>query len=68
MPGKYGPHGNLFFSLINEEPTTMPGSPFFTADIRTPFFSADVLKKCALIAMHFNSGRRKRWREWLSNS
>ena len=32
----------------------MPGSetssPFFTADIRTPFFSADVLKKCALIA------------------
>ena len=35
---------------------TMPGSetfsPFITADIRTPFFSADVLQKCALIALH----------------
>ena len=34
----------------------MPGgetfSPFFAADIRTPFFSAAVLKKCALIGMH----------------
>ena len=34
----------------------MPGSenfsPFFAADTRTFFFSADVLKKCALIAMH----------------
>ena len=27
-------------------------SPFFNADIRTPLFSADVLKKCALIALH----------------
>ena len=27
-------------------------SPFFNADIRTPFFSADVLKKCALLALH----------------
>ena len=56
VPGKYGPHGELFFFLIEKEPATMPGtetsSPFFTADIRTPFFSADVLKKCALIAMH----------------
>ena len=34
----------------------MPGSetvsPFLNADIRTPFFSADVLKRCALIALH----------------
>ena len=34
----------------------MPGSdtfsPFFAADIRTSYFSADVLKKCALIALH----------------
>ena len=34
----------------------MPGSetfsPFFNDDIRTPLFSADVLKKCALIALH----------------
>ena len=26
--------------------------PFLNADIRTPFSSADVLKKCALIALH----------------
>ena len=34
----------------------MPGSetfsPFFNADIGAPLFSADVLKKCALIAFH----------------
>ena len=29
-----------------------PFSTFSAADIRTPFFSADVLKKCALIARH----------------
>ena len=55
VPGKYGPHGELFFFLIQTEPATMPGSetfsPFFAADIRTPLFSADVLKKCALIGM-----------------
>ena len=57
MPGKYGPHGELFFFLIQKEPATVPGSetfsPFLNADIRTPFFSADVLKKCALLALHF---------------
>ena len=56
VPGKYGPHGELFFFLIQKEPATMPDietfSPFFSADIRTPFFSADVLKKCALVGMH----------------
>ena len=40
----------------SEEPASMLGSdtviPFLNADIRTPFFSADVLKKCALIALH----------------
>ena len=34
----------------------MPGretvNPFLNADIRTPLFSADVLKKCALLAFH----------------
>ena len=56
VPAKYGPHDELFFFLIKREPATMPGSEtfslFFTADIRAPFFSADVLKKCALIALH----------------
>ena len=54
VPAKYGPHGELFFFLIDKELATMRGqtfSPFFGADIRTlPHFSADVLKKCALIA------------------
>ena len=30
----------------------MRPSPFFNADIRTPLFSADVLKKCALLVLH----------------
>ena len=38
VPGKYGPHGELFFFLIEKEPATVPGSetfsPFFLADIR----------------------------------
>ena len=37
----------------------MPGSetfcPFFASDIRTLFFSADVLKKCALVGMHLKT-------------
>ena len=55
VPGKCGPHGELFF-FIKEELAIMPGSetfsPSFAADIRRPFFSADVLTKCALIALH----------------
>ena len=43
------------FFLI-QKPAAMPGSEpfsaFFAADIRAPFFSADVLKKCALVGMH----------------
>ena len=26
VPGKYGPHGELFFFLIQKEPAPMPGS------------------------------------------
>ena len=56
VPGKHGPHGELFFFLIWEEPATVPGSetfsPFFNAHIRTSLFSADVFPKCALIALH----------------
>ena len=55
VPGKYGPHGELFFS-IQREPATVTGSgtfsPLFNADICSSLFSADVLKKCALIALH----------------
>ena len=64
MRGKYGPHGELFFFLFQKEPATVPVSetfsPFINADIRTPFSSADVLKKCALTRPTRNCGRRKR--------
>ena len=63
VPGKYGPHGELFFFLIQEEPATMPGSatfsPFLNADIRTSYFSADVLDNCALIALHLIAEERR---------
>ena len=56
VPGKYGPHGELFFFPIQKEPATEPVgetfSPFFNADIRTHLFSANVLKKCAFVALH----------------
>ena len=39
VPGKYGPHGELFFFLSQKEPASMPGSetfsPFLDVDIRT---------------------------------
>ena len=62
VPGKYRPHGDLFFFLIQKETAIVPNSeavcPFFHADIRTPFFSAEVLKKCAPIALHIVAGGR----------
>ena len=59
-PGKYGPHGELFFFLIQKKPATdqvgETCSSFFNADICTSSLlslpSADVLKKCALLALH----------------
>ena len=54
--GKYGPQGELFFFLIQKEPAIVPDSetfsPFISSDIRTPLFSADVLKQCAPLALH----------------
>ena len=41
-------------------------SPFINADIRTPFFSADVLKKCAFIALHLIAEERKMERDVMS--
>ena len=42
VPGKYGPHGELFFFQIEKEPASMPGSetssPFINDDIRLPPF------------------------------
>ena len=69
VPGTYGSHGELFFFLIQKEPATVPVGetfgPFFNADIRTPhpspLFSADVLKKFALIALHVMAEEAMRW-------
>ena len=59
VPGKYGPHGELFFFLIQKEPATVPDSetlsPVINSDIRTLLFSADVLKNCALVALRINA-------------
>ena len=47
MPEKYGPHGELFFFLMQKSPLVCETfSPLFNADICTPRFSVDVLKKC----------------------
>ena len=54
--GNAGRTMTSFFFLIQEELATVPDSETFSlfnnADIRTPFFSADVLEKCALVVMH----------------
>ena len=54
VPGSRGRMASSFF-LMQKEPATVPGSetfsPFFAADIRSSYVSADVLKKCALIAL-----------------
>ena len=56
VPGKYGPHGELFFFLTQKEPATEQVgetlSPLFSAHIFPSLFSAGVLKKCALLALH----------------
>ena len=38
--------------LPDSEGADNDAGPFFAADIRTFFFSADVFKKCALLALH----------------
>ena len=64
--GKYGPHGEPFFFLIQKESAIAPNSetfsPFINPDIRPHVFSADVLAHC--LAHH--GGRRKRW-GWISS-
>ena len=46
VPGKYGPHGELFFFLVKKE-------PLVASDVSsTPFVSSETLKACALIGLH----------------
>ena len=71
VPGKYGPHDELFFFVIQKELTTMLGretvSPFFAADIRAPFFSAEVLKKCGFNGMHLTAEERRGGKDGCQN-
>ena len=67
-----GRMASSFFFLMQKEPAIAPNSetfsPFIKPDIRTPLFSADVLVKCALIALHIiaEEGRAgRRMEKWL---
>ena len=46
-PGKYGPHGKLFFFLIKKEQVAVSNEVPFR-----PFVSSETLKACALIGLH----------------
>ena len=63
VPGKYGPHGELFFFLIQKEPAIVPDSetfsPFINSDFGIPLLSSNVLKKCALLALHLIAEERR---------
>ena len=56
---KYGPHGELFFFLIQEERATVPGSfsPFFNADIRTP--SSLLMSSRSVRSLPYTLSRKK---------
>ena len=47
VPGKYGPHGELFFFLIKKEPLALTEAAQFK-----PFVPAETLKACALIGVY----------------
>ena len=46
--GKYGPHTELFFFIIRKEPFPLTEAVQFQ-----PFVSAESLKACALVGLHF---------------
>ena len=47
VPGKYGPHGELYFFLIEVEPLVLTKAMEFR-----PLAAAEILKACALIGLH----------------
>ena len=49
-PGKYGPHGELFFFLTKKEPVAVSNEV-----PSNPFVSAETLKACALISLHLSA-------------
>ena len=53
VPGKYGPHGELFFSfLMKKVPMVLSELVEFV-----PCFSAETVKACALIGLHMMAER-----------
>ena len=46
-PGKYGPHGELFFFLLKKEPMVVNEMVHIE-----PSISAETIKACALIGLH----------------
>ena len=47
VPGKYGPHGELFCSFLKKEPMVLSKLVEFG-----PCFSADTVKACGMIGLH----------------
>ena len=53
VPGKYGPHSELFFFLIRKESVALTQAVPFE-----PFVSSETLNACALIGLHLFGSRR----------
>ena len=58
VPKKHGPHGELFFFLVNEEPVVVRKTVDFG-----PFVPAEASKACALIGLHMMA--EEAVEEWL---
>ena len=55
-PGKYGPHGELFFFLLKKESMVLSELVEFG-----PCFSAETAKACALIGLHMMAEENSLW-------
>ena len=55
-PGKYGPHGELFFFLLKKQPTVISELVEFG-----PCVSAETAKACALIGLHMMAEENALW-------
>ena len=60
VPQKYGPHGELFFFLLKNEPMVLSELVEFG-----PCVSAETVKACALIGLHMMAWFRRYVKVWL---